>query len=511
MKKILVNVSPWENRVAVLRDNKLVGVHFESKYNHVLERSFFKGKVLKVFPGIQTAFVDIGQERAGFLHISEIDRDLALNKVDGVDQLGIIADPETSIGSSKKRSSDVNMGSLFKEGESVLVQVSKEPIGEKGAKLTTCFTLPGRFIVLLPNINRVAISKKIDNREGRQKLKDLIAKHLPEGMGAIIRTSAAVASEDEIYKDINFLLKDWKDVLKKYEEAEKVEQLYEDLDVSLQVVRDHLDRDVEEIITDNAKNQEHIIKYLKSVAPEYCYRVKLHADQQNLFDVYRVEPQIKSALHKKVMLKSGGSIVIDVTEAMTVIDVNTGKFIGKNNQSDTIVKTNLEAAREVACQLRLRNIGGLIVIDFIDMENLKDREELVRNFEKLLKEYDKFQSVVLGVSEFGLVQMTRKRSGKRLTQKFMTTCGSCYGFGMVMSVCSETYALLRTLKSEIKDKAATCKDMLLHVHPRVFEFLSSVEYESVLAMEKDNGCSITIESDPMVHINSYKIKKNTHI
>lgn len=298
MKKILVNVSPWESRVAVFRDNKLVGIHFESKYNHVLERSFFKGKVLKVFPGIQTAFVDIGQERAGFLHISEIDRDLALNKVEGVGQLEIIADPETSIGASKKRSSDVSMGTILKEGEFILVQVSKEPISEKGAKLTTCFTVPGRFIVLLPNINRVAISKKIESREGRQKLKDMIAKHLPEGMGAIIRTSAAVASEDEIYKDINFLLKDWREVLKKYETAEKVEQLYQDLDVSLQVVRDHLDRDVEEIITDNAKNQEHIIKYLKSVAPEYCYRVKLHTDQQNLFDLYKVEPQIKSALHK---------------------------------------------------------------------------------------------------------------------------------------------------------------------------------------------------------------------
>ena len=237
----------------------------------------------------------------------------------------------------------------------------------------------------MPNINRIAISKKIDNREDRQKLKELIAKHLPAGMGAIIRTSASVAQEDEIYKDINFLLKDWNDVLKQYKSAEHAEQLYEDLDVSLQVVRDHLDRDVEEIITDDPKNQEHIIKYLKSVAPEYCYRVKLYKESRNLFDAYNVEPQIKSALHKKVMLKSGGSIVIDVTEAMTVIDVNTGKFIGKNNMGDTILKTNLEAAREVACQLRLRNIGGLIVIDFIDMDNVKDREELVRNFEKIIK------------------------------------------------------------------------------------------------------------------------------
>jgi ribonuclease G len=509
MKKILVNISPWENRVAVLRDKKLVGIHFESKYNHVLERAFFKGKVLKVFPGIQTAFVDIGQERAGFLHISEIDRDLALNKIDGVDQLSIIADHDDAPDVSRKRSSDVSMGAILKEGESILVQVSKEPIGDKGAKLTTCFTVPGRFIVLLPNINRVAISKKIDKKEDRQKLKDLIVKHLPAGMGAIIRTSAAVAQEDEIYKDINFLLKDWRDVLKKYKTAENTEMLYQDLDVSLQVVRDHLDRDVEEIITDDVKNQEHIIKYLKSVAPEYCYRVKLYTEQQSLFDVFNVEPQIQAALHKKVMLKSGGSIVIDVTEAMTVIDVNTGKFIGKNNQNETILKTNLEASREIACQLRLRNIGGLIVIDFIDMENIKDREELVRNFEQLLKEYDKFQSVVLGVSEFGLVQMTRKRSGKRLTQKFMTTCKGCFGFGQVMSVCSESYALLRKLKSEIKTMAVLSKNLMIEVNPQVFDFLSSIETVSILALEKENNCLLTVSSDPSVSVNAYRLKKNS--
>jgi ribonuclease G len=508
MKKILVNISPWESRVAVLRGKKLVGVHFESKYNQVLERSFIKGKILKVFPGIQTAFVEIGQERAGFLHISEIDRDLALNKIDGVDQLSIIADQSDLGETPKKRASDVNMGSIFKEGESILVQVSKEPIGEKGAKLTTCFTVPGRFIVLLPNINRIAISKKIEKREDRQKLKEMITKHLPAGMGAIIRTSAAVAQEDEIYKDINFLLTDWKSVIKKYDTAKDAEVLYKDLDVSLQVVRDHLDRDVEEILTDSAENQEHIIKYLKSVAPEYCYRVKLYGDQLNLFEAYNVEKQIKAALHKKVMLKSGGSIVIDVTEAMTVIDVNTGKFIGKNNQHETILKTNLEASREVACQLRLRNIGGLIVIDFIDMENMKDREELVRNFEKLLKEYDKFQSVVLGVSEFGLVQMTRKRSGKRLTQKFMTKCMSCYGFGQVMSVCSESYALLRKLQGEVKAFAVTSKKILISVHPQVFDFLSSVEAISILTLEKENNCSLTVVSDPSMAMHTYKLKKN---
>jgi ribonuclease G len=227
-----------------------------------------------------------------------------------------------------------------------------------------------------------------------------------------------------------------------------------------------------------------------------------------LFEAHNVEPQIKAALHKKVMLKSGGSIVIDVTEAMTVIDVNTGKFIGKNNQHETILKTNLEAAREIACQLRLRNIGGLIVIDFIDMENVRDREELVRNFENLLKEYDKFQSVVLGVSEFGLVQMTRKRSGKRLTQKFMAKCVPCHGFGEVMSVCSESYMLLRKLQGDIRGMAVLTKEILIVVHPEIFDFLSSIEAISILALEKENNCSLTVESDQSMAMHTYKLKKN---
>src|SRR3989338_7011663 len=281
MKKILVNIEPWESRVAVLRDDQLENIYFSSATDNVIEKAFFKGTVIKVFPGIQTAFVEIGQERAGFLHISEVDRDLAVNKIEGADQLDVIHDKFIELDGDQKqfpikRSAKASISSIFKEGQEVLVQVSKEPVGEKGAKLTTCFTLPGRFLVLMPNIGRIGISKKIGSAQERQRLRDVLEKNLPAGMGAIIRTSAEDADEDEISKDIHFLLKDWNDIVEKYKTAPTKTKIHEEVDVSLRVVRDHLDRTVEAIITDSKINQERIYNYLKNVAPEFKYKVVLH-------------------------------------------------------------------------------------------------------------------------------------------------------------------------------------------------------------------------------------------
>ena len=352
MKKILVNIEPWESRVAVLRDDQLENIYFSSATDNVIEKAYFKGTVIKVFPGIQTAFVEIGQERAGFLHISEIDRDLAVNTIEGADQLDVIHDKSLELDddvkpSSFRRSAKVSISSIFKEGQEVLVQVSKEPVGEKGAKLTTCFTLPGRFLVLMPNIGRIGISKKIASSQERQRLRDILIQNLPAGMGAIIRTSAENADEGEVTKDIHFLLKDWNSIVEKYKTAPSKTKIHEEVDISLRVVRDHLDHTVESIVTDSKINQERIYTYLKNVAPEFKYKVVLHEGATNLFDLYNVDKQVDNALCKKVYLKSGGSIIIESTEAMTSIDVNTGRFTGKNNLEDTILKTNLEAAREI--------------------------------------------------------------------------------------------------------------------------------------------------------------------
>jgi ribonuclease G len=443
------------------------------------------------------------------LHISEVDRDLAVSSMEGTDQLDVIhdnfADQEDGFVMSK-RLNKASIHEIFKEGQEILVQVSKEPVGEKGAKLTTCFTLPGRFLVLMPNIGRIGISKKIASPQERQRLREILEKNLPAGMGAIIRTSAENAEEGEVSKDIHFLLRDWNDILEKYRTSAPKIKIHEEVDISLRVVRDHLDRDVEAIITDSKINQERIYTYLKNVAPEFKYKVVFHDGNSNVFSAYNIDKQVANALCKKVYLKSGGSIIIESTEAMTSIDVNTGRFTGKNNLEDTILKTNLEAAREIVRELHLRNIGGLIVIDFIDMNDVKNRQKLVEQFEKLLKEYDKFQSVVLAVSEFGLVQMTRKRSGKTLLRQLTESCCMCKGNGYVKSVRAESYEVLRAIDARLTNESIKGA-IVLSVNPEIFDFVSSVEYNSILALEGKFGVQITFLSKPALQRTQFEIFK----
>jgi ribonuclease G len=497
MKKILINENPWQTRVAITENEKIQGLYFSSHAIQTLERAYFKGTVTKVLPGIQTAFVDIGQEKAGFLHISEIDRELAIERISKTTQL----DEEVYI-----KREQVDITKILKEGEPILVQVSKEPIYEKGAKLTTCFTLPGRFIVLMPNIPRIGVSKKIENREERFRLKEIVQKKLPEGMGAIIRTTSEDRGEKEISKDISFLVETWNEILEKYKTAKPHEKLYEDLDIPLQIVRDHLDEDVSAVIIDNAEQQKKIYRFIKTIAPEFSHTVMFYDEKKPLFEHFGIEKQIEQALEKKVPLKSGGSLIIESTEAMTVVDVNTGKFVGKTNLEDTIFKTNMEAAEEIVRQLRLRNIGGLIVIDFIDMAIISNRQKLFKFFEKTLKERDRHQSVVLKISEFGLVQMTRKRVGTTLIQQLTDTCPHCRGLGVVKSIEEECYALLRAVNYELKTGKMGAQ-IAIHVHPQVLHQLTDVEYNAILGLEKNYGCKITLVSQKSFKISQYKIEK----
>ena len=496
MKKIIIDKNYWQTRIATTRDNKLQNIYFYSHAQKSIERIFFKGKVTKVLPGIQTAFVDIGQEKAGFLHISEIDRELAFDR--------LIEGKEAS--KTKRRSQVLDIGKILKEGEPILVQVSKEPIYEKGAKLTTCFTLPGRFIVLMPNIPRIGVSKKIEDREERARLKELVSKTLPSGMGAIIRTTSENRKQKEITRDIRFLIETWEAINKKFITAETAERLHEDLPMPLRVVRDHLDDDVSQIIVNDKEEQKRIYKFVKHIASEHSQKIKLYQEPPPVFHHFNIEKQIEQALEKKVELRSGGSLIIETTEAMTVIDVNTGKFVGKKTLEDTILKTNLEAAEEIARQLRLRNIGGLIVIDFIDMAVPDHRRQLIRLFEKTLKERDKFQSVVLKVSEFGLVQMTRKRSGKTLIQQLKYDCPHCAGLGHIKSVQTEAYTILRDLKLYLQEKRIK-KSIELFLSEQTFDYITSVEYNSILQLEKDFKCQITLIQEKNFSLNQYKIKK----
>lgn len=501
MKKIIINHHPWQTRIALTINGELLNIYFSTPAQVTLERSFFRGIVTKVLPGIQTAFVDIGQEKAGFLHISEVDRELAIKKMSKTTQIEDGNEPHPPLSTKKQ-----DIAEIFQEGQPVLVQVSKEPVYEKGAKLTTCFTLPGRFIVLMPNIPRIGISKKIEDRDERIRLREIVRAELPEGMGAIIRTTSDGRQAKDISKDISFLVKIWKNIMAKFNQEEPKARLYDDLDLCLQIVRDHLDDDVEAVITDSKANQDALYKFIKNMAPEYSQTVQLYTGSSNIFEHYGIEKQIEQALDSKVNLKSGGSLIIETTQAMTVVDVNTGKFIGKSNQEETILKTNLEAAEAVARQLRLRNIGGLIVIDFIDMDQSSNRQKLFKFFEKILRERDKFQSVVLKVSEFGLVQMTRKRSGKTLSQQIMHTCSCCHGTGHVKSLQTNCFSILESINQELKNGLHKL-DIIVKLHPDIFDYITSKEYDAVLHLEKSYHLKMILLSDKKIAINDYKIEK----
>lgn len=501
-KKIIVNYNPWQTRIAITADGHLHNIFFSTHTESPLERAFFKGVVTKVLPGIQTAFVDIGQERAGFLHISEIDREMAIEKIRKHSQF----DDEERASRPRISRQQMDIGKILKEGDQILVQVSKEPVYEKGPKLSTCFTLPGRFVVLMPNIPRIGISKKIEEREERTRLKEVVGSALPEGMGAIIRTTSEGRQADDIVKDINYLVDTWHGIQEQLKKAKPKEKIHQDIELSLQIIRDHLDEDVEEVIVDAKENHQVLYKFVKQIAPEYSQRILLYEGTSPVLEYYNIEQQIEAALEKKVPLKSGGSLIIESTEAMTVVDVNTGRFIGKKNLEETILTTNLEAAYEIVRQLALRRIGGLIVIDFIDMASDGNKQKLFRYFEKTLKERDKFQSVVLKISEFGLVQMTRKRSGVTLVQQMMHKCPDCKGLGMVKTIETQTQELLREIKEDLL-KQKTIKDCSIRLNPDIFNHITSIEYNAILYLEKEGRCKITLASDKNLGPTQYKIEK----
>lgn len=499
-KKIIINDNPWQTRIGIIRDECLQNIYFTSPTEEKLERSFFKAIVTKILPSIQTAFVNIGQERAGFLHISEIDRELAIDHMRNTMDLEEDDRPKT-------RPQALEMKKILKEGEIIMVQVSKEPVYEKGAKLTTCFTIPGRFIVLMPNIPRVGISKKIQDQDERTRLRDILKEALPEGMGAIIRTSSADKSKKILLTDLQYLLSTWGEIEKSFQEAEPVAKIYQDIDLPLQIIRDHLDEDVDEVIVDNKESQTKIYKFVKNIAPEFSNRVKIYEGPPPLFEKFDIDQQIEQALNHKVNLKSGGSIIIETTEAMTVVDVNTGKFAGKSSMEDTILKTNLEASEEIVRQLRLRNIGGLIVIDFIDMSSGANKQKLYRFFEKTLRERDRHQSVVLKVSEFGLVQMTRKRIGKTLIQQLTDDCGTCHGSGFVKSLQTDCFSILDSVKAEL-ERGKKGGISTLTIGPEMFRYMTHVQYNAILYLEKKFQCHVALASNEHLTLGQFKLERS---
>lgn len=419
-EEVLINVTPREVRVALLESTQqergmLQEIHIERSLQQGLVGNIYKGRVLRLLPGIQAAFVDIGLERSAFLHLSDL----------------IQAEVNSDI------------RDLLKVGQDLLVQVYKDPLGSKGARLTTQFTIPSRYLVFTPGISQISVSQKITDETERQRLTSLM-KSTPEG-GYIFRTLAEHLNEAEIYADKQFLDTLWLEVKKKATEAKPGELVYEELPILLRVLRDLVGLKVERIRVDNEKAVQQMRQFAQQYVPNLVDRIEYYSEDRPIFDIYSVEDELQKALYRKVYLKSGGHLVFDQTEAMTTIDVNTGSYLGHGSLEQTIFKTNLEAVDVIARQIRLRNLGGIIIIDFIDMENPEHRDNLIQLLTKALAK-DTARTEISEVSSLGLVQMTRKRTRESLEHILCVTCPLCQRRGSIKSIPTVCYEIFREIR-----------------------------------------------------------------
>ncbi len=502
---ILINATPYENRIALVESGNLTEFHLERPAEKGLVGNIYSGRVVRVLPGMQAAFVDIGLERTGFLYVDDVHTSMSdLESRISTDEVPCsqFALHSNEPDESSQPTARPNINELLKEGQDILVQISKEPIGSKGARLTCHITLPCRNLVFMPLTDHIGISRKIEDEEIREKLREKIEKLRPPGSGFIVRTVAEHITSAELEADMEFLLLLWDEIMSSAARSSVPSLMHKDLDMVLRSVRDLFTDDVNELIIDSKTVHERLLSFVQTFAPKLKDRIIYYDGDAPLFEAYGIEVDITRALDKKVWLRSGGYIIIETTEALTVVDVNTGRYVGKNDLSETIFKTNMEAVKEISYQLRLRNIGGIIIIDFIDMDNEQHREELYTAFQESTRK-DKSRVNILKLSEFGLVQMTRKRSCENLTQMMCEPCFYCGGDGLIKSqrtICYEIFRKISRDAAKIKGRNVTIK-----VHPRIADMLLREEAQHLDLLEDMTAKRFTIIPVRDIHIKRYEI------
>jgi ribonuclease G len=494
---LVINADGPETRVALIEKGQLVELYIERRRERGIVGNIYKGRVRRVLPGMQAAFVDIGQDKAAFLYVADVRgapedyRSLFMDSDDPQDKSG------------GKSRSNARIEDLVKENQEILIQVAKGPIGTKGARSTAYVSLPGRNLVFMPTVDHVGISRRIGSDKERKRLRTIIDSMRPEGAGFIVRTVAEGVSENELRADMEFLIKLWNSILAKNKTARAPALLYNDLDLLLRTVRDLFTPEVDKLIVDSKSEHERLLKFVSAFMPDFKGKIERYEGREPIFDGYGIEAEIDRALEKKVLLKSGGSLIVDQGEALTAIDVNTGKFVGKRSLEETITKTNLEACKEVADQLRLRNIGGMIIVDFIDMDREANREKVMRAFEECLK-HDKAKANVTKISELGLVEMTRKRTRESLGRMLTEPCPYCEGKGYIKSKITVCYEILRELR---RDGHSYPEDTLIVIcNPEIADILVTVEQQYLEELEKKLQKKIVIQAKKRFHLEKFEIQ-----
>ena len=502
---LVINATPYETRIALIEYGNLVEFYQERPNERGLVGNIYLGKVVRVLPGMQASFVDVGLERTGFLYVDDVqvDKDDFERRLQscGDDSCCSVSDQEPPE-SLLRRIPGKGIADLLKEGQELLVQICKEPIGTKGARLTCHITLPCRNLVFMPRTDHIGISRKIKDETVRQKLRTDIEELRPAGTGFIVRTVAENASREELEADMEFLLHLWSEIQDFAEKSSMMSLVHEDLDIILRVVRDIFSSDIDRLVVDDRLTYDRVLKFVDTFAPHLREKVHFCEDEQPIFELYGIETDISRALDKKIWLRCGGYIIIESTEALTVIDVNTGRYVGKRDLEETIFKTNMEAAKEIAYQLRLRNIGGIIVIDFIDMEDEANRNMVFRSLHEAVKK-DKSRINILKFSEFGLIQMTRKRNREDLANMMCESCFYCHGKGMLKSertVCHEIFRKISAKSGKIKGRNVT-----LNVHPNVAVMMLKEETDTIHQLENEWGKILTIIPVKDLHLEKYEI------
>lgn len=488
-EEILINVTPVETRVALVENGMLQEAYIERASRKGIVGNIYKGKVVRVLPGMEAAFVDIGLERAAFIHAS----DVVSSQSSG-----------SNSGDSPKTVPDIR--TLLREGQSLIVQVTKDPIGTKGARLTTQLSIPSRYLVFMPEVRHVGISQRIEDEAERNRLKTLVeegaAAHPDVQGGYIIRTAAEAASAEELMADMNYLHHLSHSIHEQIDKVQAPGAVYQDLPLFIRTIRDLIRPQTEKVRIDSRESHQRVMAFVGEFVTEFADKVEYYPGERPIFDLYSVEDEIQKALSRKVQLKSGGYVIIDQTEAMTTIDINTGAFVGHRNLEETIFKTNLEAARAISRQLRLRNLGGIIIIDFIDMDDVEHQRQVHRMLEKML-ERDHAKTKITGVSELGLVEMTRKRTTESLGQVLCEPCPICDGRGFLKTsetVCFEIFReILRV------NRAYDAESYLVMASQSVVDRLVDEESDNVADLETFIAKAVRFQVEPFYSQEQYDV------